>query len=134
MDLKMFKNGMFIKNYKEFCKMLGEPELKGQKAEALIRRILSISTEPGDLVLDSFLGTGTTAAVAHKMGRRWIGIEIGNHAYTLCKPRLEKVIDGEDNAGVTSKENWKGGGGFRFYELGGVMDEDSCENFNDGVM
>ena len=99
-------------------KMLGEPELKGQKAEALIRRILSISTEPGDLVLDSFLGTGTTAAVAHKMGRRWIGIEIGNHAYTLCKPRLEKVIDGEDNAGITSKENWKGGGGFRFFELG----------------
>ena len=115
-------------------KMLGEPELKGQKAEALIRRILSISTEPGDIVLDSFLGTGTTAAVAHKMGRRWIGIEIGNHAYTLCKPRLEKVIDGEDNAGITFKENWKGGGGFRFYELGGVMDEDSCENFNDGVM
>jgi adenine-specific DNA-methyltransferase len=118
-------------------KMLGEPEFKGQKSEALIRRILSISTQPGDIVFDSFLGTGTTAAVAHKMGRRWIGIELGNHAYTLCKPRLEKVINGEDNSGITAKENWQGGGGFRFFELGESLIKKDCfgesiinKNFN----
>jgi len=98
-------------------KMLGADELKGQKAEALIRRILNISTAPGDLVLDSFLGTGTTSAVAQKMGRKWIGIEIGEQAYSLAKPRLDKVIAGRDYSGISSVENWKGGGGYRFYEL-----------------
>lgn len=87
------------------------------KPERLIERIIHITTNPGDLVLDSFLGSGTTAAVAHKMGRRYVGIEMGEHAYTHCKVRLDKVIAGEDQGGITKAQNWKGGGGYRFYEL-----------------
>ena len=87
------------------------------KPERLIHRIVHIASNPGDLVLDSFLGSGTTAAVAHKMGRRWIGIEMGEHAYTHCKARLDRVIAGEDGGGVTKAVDWKGGGGYRFYEL-----------------
>ncbi len=87
------------------------------KPEELLQRILHIATNPGDLVLDSFLGSGTTAAVAHKMGRRWIGIELGDHCYTHCVPRLKKVINNEDPGGITKAVNWQGGGGFRFYEL-----------------
>lgn len=87
------------------------------KPERLIRRIAAIATNPGDIVLDSFLGSGTTAAVAHKMGRRWIGIEMGEHARTHCLPRLQKVIDGEQG-GISEAVGWKGGGGFRFMKLG----------------
>ena len=90
------------------------------KPEKLIRRIIEIATHPGDLVLDSFLGSGTTAAVAHKMGRRWIGIEMGKHAVTHCLPRLQKVIDGEQG-GISEAVGWKGGGGFRFVELGETL-------------
>ncbi len=86
------------------------------KPERLIERILTIATNPGDIVLDSFLGSGTTAAVAHKMGRCYIGIEMGEHALTHCVPRLEKVIDGEQG-GISESVNWHGGGGFSFYEL-----------------
>jgi hypothetical protein len=111
-------------------KMLGVSELKGQKSEALIKRILTISTKPGDLVLDSFLGTGTTAAVANKMGRKWIGIELGDHAYTHCAPRLHKVVDGSDQSGVSGALKWKGGGGFRFYELApSLLTQDSFGNW-----
>lgn len=87
------------------------------KPERLIERIIHIATNPGDLVLDSFLGSGTTAAVAHKMGRRYIGIEMGSHAYTHCKVRLDKVIAGEDLGGITKSAKWEKGGGYRFYEL-----------------
>ena len=87
------------------------------KPEMLINTLLSAVTNPGDLVLDSFLGSGTTAAVAHKMGRRWIGIELGEHCDTHCVPRLKKVIDGEDAGGITKSANWRGGGGFRYYNL-----------------
>lgn len=87
------------------------------KPEALIRRILDIATNPNDLILDSFLGSGTTAAVAHKMSRRWIGIEMGEHAATHCLPRLQKVIDGEQG-GISKTVHWHGGGGFRFMKLG----------------
>ena len=87
------------------------------KPERLIERIIHIATNTGDVVLDSFLGSGTTAAVAHKMGRRYIGIEMGGHAYTHCKVRLDKVIAGEDQGGITKAQNWQGGGGYRFYEL-----------------
>jgi adenine-specific DNA-methyltransferase len=87
------------------------------KPEKLLRRILDIATVPGDLVLDSFLGSGTTTAVAHKMGRRWIGIELGEHCHTHCIPRLRKVIDGEDEGGITEAVGWQGGGGFRYYKL-----------------
>ncbi len=89
---------------------------KGKKPEALIKRCLELSTNPGDLVLDSFLGSGTTAAVAHKMRRRYIGIELGEHCYTHCLPRLKSVVDG-DNGGISKAVNWQGGGGFKFYEL-----------------
>lgn len=89
----------------------------GKKPEKLVSQILSMTTSPGDLVFDSFLGSGTTAAVAHKMGRKYIGVEFGNQAYTHCCPRLKRVIDGEDNGGITISEKWEGGGGFKFYEL-----------------
>lgn len=93
------------------------------KPERLLQRVLQIATKPGDLVLDSFLGSGTTAAVAHKMGRRYIGIEAGDHAVTHCAPRLQKVVDG-DQGGISDAQGWKGGGGFRFYRLGPtVFDE-----------
>lgn len=87
------------------------------KPERLIERIVGLATNPGDLVLDSFLGSGTTAAVAQKMGRRYIGIEMGDHAVTHCAPRLQKVADGEQG-GISKAQSWQGGGGFRFYRLG----------------
>jgi adenine-specific DNA-methyltransferase len=87
------------------------------KPERLLQTIFHIATNPGDLVLDSFLGSGTTAAVAHKMGRRWIGIELGEHCHTHCLPRLKKVVDGADPGGITEAVGWKGGGGFRYYRL-----------------
>lgn len=93
------------------------------KPERLIQRILELSTNSGDLVLDSFLGSGTTAAVAHKMGRRWIGVEVGDHALKFCQPRMQKVIAGEQG-GISENVGWTGGGGFRFYRLGpAVFDE-----------
>ena len=88
-----------------------------KKPEKLLSQIIEMCTQPGDLVLDSFLGSGTTAAVAHKLGRRYVGIEMGNHAYSLCKPRLDSVISGTDNSGITKSASWQGGGGYRFYEL-----------------
>ena len=87
------------------------------KPEKLIERILEISTNKGDFVLDSFLGSGTTCAVAHKMKRKWIGVELGEHCYKLCKVRMDKVIEGNDEGGITQSQSWKGGGGYKFYEL-----------------
>lgn len=99
------------------------------KPERLIERVLTIGSNEGDIVLDSFLGSGTTAAVAQKMGRRYIGIELGNHAYTHCYPRLKKVTDGTDQGGISKAVNWKGGGGFRFYELApSLLKEDKFGN------
>lgn len=101
------------------------------KPEALLQRVIHIATEPLDLVLDSFLGSGTTTAVAHKMDRRWIGIEMGGHARTHCQPRMVKVVDGEQG-GVSEAVDWKGGGGFRFYKLGvPVFDENG--HIRDGI-
>lgn len=98
------------------------------KPERLIKRVLEIATNPNDIVLDSFLGSGTTAAVAHKINRRWIGIEMGDHARTHCIPRLEKVIAGEPG-GISKTVNWTGGGGFRFCTLGdAVFDAQGCLN------
>ena len=87
------------------------------KPERLIHRIIHIATKPGDLVLDSFAGSGTTGAVAHKMGRRWIMVELGEHCHTHIIPRLKKVIDGEDKGGITEAVGWQGGGGFRYFRL-----------------
>ncbi len=86
------------------------------KPEGLICKILELTTNPGDLVLDSFLGSGTTTAVAHKMGRKYIGIELGEHAITHCYPRLKQVVDGQQG-GISKAVNWQGGGGFKFYTL-----------------
>lgn len=90
---------------------------RGKKPEKLLKRCIEMVTEPNDIVLDSFLGSGTTAAVAHKMRRRYIGIELGNHAYTHCKHRLDEVVEGKDKSGITKLVNWQGGGGYKFYEL-----------------
>lgn len=95
----------------------GEESFGTPKPERLLERVLHIATNPGDLVLDSFLGSGTTAAVAHKMGRRYIGIEMGEHAHTHCLPRLQKVIAGEQG-GISKAVDWQGGGGVRFARLG----------------
>lgn len=96
----------------------GNVEFKNsKKPEKLVSRIIECATKENDIVLDSFLGSGTTCAVANKMRRKWIGIEMGDHIYTHCIPRINNVIDGTDGTGVTSKYNWKGGGGYRFYEL-----------------
>lgn len=87
------------------------------KPERLLKRVLEVATDVSDLVLDSFAGSGTTGAVAHKMGRRWIMVELGEHCHTHIVPRLQKVIDGQDPGGVTQATGWQGGGGFRYYEL-----------------
>ena len=89
----------------------------GKKPEALIEIILRHFSRPGDIVLDSFAGSGSTGAVAHKMGRRWIMVELGEHCHTHIVPRLQKVIDGQDPGGVTQATGWQGGGGFRYYTL-----------------
>ncbi len=89
----------------------------GKKPEVLLEKILELATRPGDLVLDSFLGSGTTAAVAHKMGRKYISIEMGEHAFSHCKYRMDRIISGEDKGGISKNVNWQGGGGYRFYEL-----------------
>ena len=87
------------------------------KPEKLLERIIHLATNRGDLVLDSFAGSGTTGAVAHKMGRRWIMVELGEHCHTHIIPRLKKVIDGEDQGGISKAVNWQGGGGFRYFRL-----------------
>lgn len=99
------------------------------KPEKLIERIITLGSNPGDIVLDSFLGSGTTAAVAQKMGRKYIGIELGNHAYTHCVPRLKMVTDGTDQGGISKAQNWEGGSGFKFYELApSLLKEDKFGN------
>jgi len=102
----------------------------GKKPEALIKRCLELATSPGDIVLDSFLGSGTTAAVAHKLRRRWIGVELGDHIFTHVLPRLQSVIDGDDSSGVTKATGWKGGGGFRYYHLApSLLEKDAWGNW-----
>lgn len=99
------------------CRHEGGSEFRGgKKPEILIKELLSHFSEPGDLVLDSFLGSGTTAAVAHKMRRKYIGIEMGEQCYSLCQPRLNRVISG-DKTGISTNVDWQGGGGYHFYEL-----------------
>jgi adenine-specific DNA-methyltransferase len=106
---------------KEIHALFGKTDAFGTpKPERLLKRVLEIASNPNDLILDSFLGSGTTAAVAHKMGRRWIGIEMGEHAQTHCLPRLQKVIDGEQG-GISTAVDWKGGGGFQFMRLGSAI-------------
>jgi adenine-specific DNA-methyltransferase len=100
------------------------------KPERLLARVLELATNPGDLVLDSFAGSGTTGAVAHKMGRRWVMVELGEHCHTHVIPRLRKVIDGDDPGGVTEATGWKGGGGFRYYRLApSLLEKDRFGNW-----
>lgn len=103
---------------------------KGKKPEALIKRCISLITSPGDIVLDSFAGSGTTGAVAHKMGRRWIMVELGEHCHTHIIPRMQKVIDGTDQGGISKAVNWRGGGGFRYYRLApSLLEKDKWGNW-----
>jgi adenine-specific DNA-methyltransferase len=103
---------------------------KGKKPEALIKRVFNLVTSEGDLVLDSFAGSGTTAAVAHKMKRKWIAIELGNHCITHIHPRLTRVVDGTDQDGISKFTNWKGGGGFRYYTLApSLLEKDKWDNW-----
>jgi adenine-specific DNA-methyltransferase len=100
------------------------------KPEALLMRVLNIASESGDIVLDSFAGSGTTGAVAQKMGRRWIMIELGEHIHSHVIPRLKKVIDGEDPGGVTEATGWQGGGGFRYFKLApSLLEKDKWDNW-----
>lgn len=126
--LEELKSGTSVKylpvsNFYDFsgafgnCRLEGGVGFKGgKKPEALLKMILEYFTNEGDLVLDSFAGSASTAAVAHKMNRKWITIELGEHAYSLCKNRLDSVIDG-DRTGITKEVDWQGGGGYKFYEL-----------------
>lgn len=117
----------------EIKKIYGSKTFDTPKPEKLIAHLIMLSSEPGDLVLDSFLGSGTTAAVAHKMGRQYIGIELGEHCYTHCIPRLKAVVDGEQG-GISKVQSWQGGGGFKFYELAPtliVKDENGFEIISD---
>ncbi|WP_210185445.1 site-specific DNA-methyltransferase [Devosia enhydra] len=108
----------------------GDASFETPKPEPLIERVLNIATNPGDLVLDSFAGSGTTGAVAHKMGRRWIMVELGEHARTHIVPRLKKVINGTDPGGVTEALGWHGGGGYRFFRLApSLLSEDKYGNW-----
>lgn len=108
---------------REIRELFSDDPFSTPKPERLIQRILKLATSPNDLFLDSFLGSGTSAAVAHKMSRRYIGIEMGDHAVTHCAPRLKKVIEGEQG-GISKDVNWQGGGGFSFYHLGeAIFDE-----------
>ncbi len=115
---------------KEVIAFNGQEVFATPKPERLIKRVLQIATQPGDLVLNSFAGSGTTGAVAQKMGRRWIMVELGDHAVTHVVPRLKKVIDGDDSGGVTESIGWKGGGGFRFYGLApSLLEKDQFGNW-----
>ncbi len=116
---------------KEVLALVTDADVFGTpKPEKLLQRVLTIASNPGDLVLDSFAGSGTTGAVAHKMGRRWIMVELGEHCHTHIIPRLKKVIDGEDPGGITKAVDWKGGGGFRYYRLApSLLEKDTWGNW-----
>lgn len=115
---------------KEIVSLFGKDVFGTPKPERLIERIVYIASKPGDLILDSFAGSGTTGAVAHKMGRRWIMVELGEHCHTHIVPRMKKIIDGEDPGGITKVVNWKGGGGFRYYRLApSLLEKDKWGNW-----
>lgn len=115
---------------REVLALFGDSGFITPKPEALLHRVLTIASNPGDLVLDSFAGSGTTGAVAHKMGRRWIMVELGEHCHTHIIPRMQKVIDGADPGGITDAVGWKGGGGFRYYRLApSLLEKDKWGNW-----
>ena len=115
---------------KEMRNLFDENLFGTPKPERLLERVIILATSPGDLVLDSFAGSGTTGAVAHKMGRRWIMVELGEHCHTHIVPRLKKVIDGEDQGGISKAVNWQGGGGFRYFRLApSLLKKDRWDNW-----
>lgn len=100
------------------------------KPERLIERVIRVATNPGDIILDSFAGSGTTGAVAHKMGRKWILVELGEHCESVILPRMKKIVDGEDQGGISKTVNWQGGGGFRYYALApSLLEKDKWGNW-----
>jgi len=114
---------------KEVKAFISDDFFQTPKPEKLIERVLYLASKENDIILDSFLGSGTTAAVAHKMGRRWIGVELGEHAKTHCFPRLKQVVDGEQG-GISKSTNWQGGGGFKFYTLApSLLNQDRFDNW-----
>ncbi|MBZ0158876.1 MAG: site-specific DNA-methyltransferase [bacterium] len=115
---------------KESKELFGDQLFGTPKPERLMVRVIALATNPGDWILDSFAGSGTTGAVAHKMGRRWIMVELGEHCHTHIIPRLKKVIDGEDKGGITEAAGWTGGGGFRYYRLApSLLEKDQFGNW-----
>ena len=115
---------------KEMRAIFGTDLFATPKPERLLERVLTLATNAGDWVLDSFAGSGTTGAVAHKMGRKWIMVELGEHCHTHIIPRLQKVIDGSDQGGISKTINWQGGGGFRYYKLApSLLERDRWGNF-----
>jgi adenine-specific DNA-methyltransferase len=115
---------------KEMLALFPEDPFSTPKPERLLHTVLHIATNHDDLVLDSFAGSGTTGAVAHKMGRRWIMVELGEHCHTHIIPRLKKVIDGSDQGGIAQAVGWKGGGGFRYFRLApSLLEKDKWGNW-----
>jgi adenine-specific DNA-methyltransferase len=115
---------------KEIVTLFGDDVFGTPKPEKLMQRVMQLATNPGDLILDSFADSGTTGAVAHKMNRRWIMIELGEHCHTHIIPRLQKVIDNDDKGGITQTVNWQGGGGFRYYRLApSLLQQDQWGNW-----
>ena len=117
LSIAHFRMATYEDSNAESNALFGDDAFDYPKPEKLLYTLINAVTSPGDLVLDSFAGSGTTGAVAHKMGRRWIMVELGEHCHTHIIPRLKKVIDGEDPGGITEAAEWKGGGGFRYFEL-----------------
>ena len=117
-------------NFAGIAKEGGVQFKNSKKPEMLVKRILELSTHESEYVLDSFLGSGTTAAVAHKMNRKWIGVELGEHCHTHCHPRLKSVVDGSDQSGISKSTKWQGGGGFKYYYLApSLLKQDKYENW-----
>lgn len=115
---------------KESKRLFGDKLFSTPKPERLIERVLTLASDPGDIVLDSFAGSGTTGAVAHKMRRRWLMVELGEHCHTHIIPRMKMVIDGKDDGGITEALDWKGGGGFRYFALApSLMEKDRWGNW-----
>ena len=134
-----FKETIPIKSFYDFaaefgnCRQEGNASFRGgKKPEKLLMTLMNYFSKPGDLVLDSFLGSGTTIAVAHKMNRRWIGIEMGKQVFELDVPRINSIIDGIDNSGITKIVNWHGGGGYKFYELAPTLIKE--DSFGEAVI
>jgi adenine-specific DNA-methyltransferase len=134
MPMSLWKHTLVGHNQDAMKEMLlalfGHDVFSTPKPEQLIQTLLHVATRPYDLVLDSFAGSGTIGAVAHKMGRRWIMVELGEHCHTHIIPRLKKVIDGDDPGGITEAVGWKGGGGFRYYRLApSLLEKDKWDNW-----